>query len=66
MSAKDVLKYDADGNFIAVNLDVKNPRGKPDITHLPPEQLVDSILQKEHQIGEIVKDIKQLLLARNT
>jgi len=66
VSAKDVLKYDADGNFIAVNLDVKNPRGTPDITHLPPEQLVESILQKEHQIGEIVKHIKQLLLARNT
>ena len=32
------------------NLDRKNPRGKEDITHLPPEQLVASILEKERRI----------------
>src|ERR1700674_4190697 len=31
----------------ACNLDRKNPRGKEDIAHLPPEQLAASILQKE-------------------
>jgi type I restriction enzyme M protein len=44
-----------------VNLDVKNPTAKEDITHLPPEQLADSILQKEHRIVEIVTNIKGLL-----
>ena len=61
MAAKDVLKYDADGNLISVNLDVKNPRTKEDITHLPPEQLAEGILQKEQQIAAIVADIKQML-----
>ena len=45
------------------NLDRKNPRGKEDITHLPPEQLVASILEKERKIIEIVETI-QILLAR--
>jgi type I restriction enzyme M protein len=44
------------------NLDRKNPRAKEDIAHLPPEQLVESILQKEQRIGEIVKDIKSLFV----
>ncbi len=43
------------------NLDRKNPTGKEDITHLPPEQLVESILHKEQRIAEIVGNIKALL-----
>jgi type I restriction enzyme M protein len=61
ISARDVLKYDADGNLISVNLDVKNPRAEEDIAHLPPEQLAESILQKERRIAEIMTGIKELL-----
>lgn len=43
------------------NLDRKNPRAKEDITHLPPEQLVESILEKERRIMEIVSNIRGLL-----
>lgn len=43
------------------NLDRKNPRAKEDITHLPPEQLAASILQKEHCIAEIMSNIRNLL-----
>ena len=43
------------------NLDRKNPRGKEDITHLPPEQLVESIITKERRILEIMDEIKRLL-----
>ena len=32
------------------NLDIKNPRGKQDFEHLPPEQLADDILRKEERI----------------
>ena len=45
----------------AVNLDRKNPRGKEDITHLPPEQLAEGILQKEQRIAEIMGNIQKLL-----
>ena len=54
VSAKDIL---ANG----CNLDRKNPRGKQDLEHLPPEQLVDSILKKEQRIIEIMAEIKKLL-----
>ena len=54
VSAADII---ADG----CNLDRKNPRAKQDITHLPPEQLVDSILAKEQKIIEIMGDIRALL-----
>lgn len=47
------------------NLDLKNPRAKEDITHLPPEQLVESILHKEQRIMQIISEIKALL-ARQT
>jgi type I restriction enzyme M protein len=43
------------------NLDRKNPNSKNDITHLPPEQLVASILEKEQRIAEIMKRIQGLL-----
>jgi len=46
---------------LSVNLDVKNPTAKEDITHLPPEQLAESIVQKEKRIAEIMADIKGLL-----
>jgi type I restriction enzyme M protein len=63
--ASEVLKYDGDGNLLSVNLDIKNPAAKEDITHLPPEQLADSILQKEQRIAEIMADIKQSLTKQN-
>jgi type I restriction enzyme M protein len=46
------------------NLDRKNPRAREDITHLPPEQLVESILKKERQIAEIMDNVKKRLAAK--
>lgn len=43
------------------NLDRKNPSAKEDVTHLPPEELVASILDKERRIAEIVGKIQGLL-----
>jgi type I restriction enzyme M protein len=43
------------------NLDRKNPRAKEDITHLPPAQLAESILEKEQRIAEIMAKIQKLL-----
>jgi type I restriction enzyme M protein len=43
------------------NLDIKNPNGKKDFEHLPPEQLVEDILRKEQRIAEIMLEIKQVL-----
>lgn len=46
------------------NLDRKNPRVKENITHLPPDQLAASILQKEQRIAEIMGNIRDLLLRK--
>jgi type I restriction enzyme M protein len=43
------------------NLDRKNPQGKEDMTHLPPEQLAADILKKERRIAEIMSNIEKLL-----
>lgn len=43
------------------NLDRKNPRGKMDFDHLPPEQLADDILKKELRIAELMREIKAAL-----
>jgi len=44
------------------NLDLKNPNGKQDLEHMPPEQLADDILRKEQRIAEIMAEIKQVLV----
>jgi len=61
ISANDILIYDESGNLISVNLDIKNPSKKQDLEHLPPEQLVRDILEKEERIAQIMADIKQTL-----
>ncbi len=43
------------------NLDIKNPRGKVDFEHLPPEQLAEDILKKEQRIADLIVEVKKLL-----
>ena len=43
------------------NLDRKNPRGKDDIAHLPPEELAASTVAKEQRILEIMAEIQAKL-----
>ncbi|MBW4474710.1 MAG: type I restriction-modification system subunit M [Stenomitos rutilans HA7619-LM2] len=43
------------------NLDQKNPNAQTDFEHLPPEQLVADIWQKEQRILEILSEIKDVL-----
>ena len=45
------------------NLDRKNPNARPDAEHLPPAELVESILAKEAKIAAIVGEIRDLLAA---
>lgn len=43
------------------NLDLKNPRTPARLEHLPPDQLVSSILDKENEIRELVESVRALL-----
>jgi len=60
---EDLLKTDSEGRPI-VNLDLKNPRGREDYEHMPPEQLVNDILGKEYRIAEILAEIRRALAER--
>jgi type I restriction enzyme M protein len=46
------------------NLDIKNPSARQDLEHLPPEQLAASIAAKERRIGEIMEEIRALLVGQ--
>jgi type I restriction enzyme M protein len=59
--AADLMKYDANGNLLSVNLDVKNPSRAADLEHLPPAELAESILAKERQIAGLMDEIKRML-----
>lgn len=57
----DILTFDAEGNLLSANLDIKNPNRKQDLEHLPPQELVRDILEKEQRIAALVAEIKQTL-----
>jgi type I restriction enzyme M protein len=59
--AKDVLKYDAEGTLLSVNLDIRNQNNQEGLEHVPPAELVESILQKEVKIGDVLKEMRELL-----
>jgi len=61
VSAGEVLKYDAQGNLLSANLDLKNPNQRNDLEHMPPEQLAASIAEKERQIEVLMDEIKNIL-----
>jgi len=56
-----VLTYDDSGALVGANLDVKNPNAGEDFEHMPPEELVADIVQKEERILAIMAEIRQLL-----
>jgi type I restriction enzyme M protein len=43
------------------NLDLRNPNSKVDIEHLPPERLIQDIIEKETRLLSIVQDVQSLL-----
>ncbi len=59
VKVEDVFKYDDQRNLISANLDVKNPTSKQDFEHMPPEQLISDILEKEQKIIKILTEVKQ-------
>jgi type I restriction enzyme M protein len=46
---------------VIYNLDRKNPNSQEDFEHLPPEQLLADILQKDTRVAEIMAEIKEVL-----
>lgn len=46
------------------NLDIQNPRRADSLEHLPPDQLADSIVEKNRHIGQVIEEIKGILAER--
>jgi type I restriction enzyme M protein len=61
MPVGHVLNYENEGRLVSVNLDIKNPNGKADFEHLPPQQLVEDIIAKERTILAILEAVKEEL-----
>lgn len=61
VKVEDILKYDGKGNIMSANLDIRNPRAKEDFAHMPPEHLVEGILQKEQKIIQLIQEVHELL-----
>jgi type I restriction enzyme M protein len=61
VAAAEVLKYDEEGNVVAVNLDLKNPGSGDPSEHVPPEELAAGILEKERQILALMGEIQGVL-----
>jgi type I restriction enzyme M protein len=64
VSSDEVLQYDEENNLVSVNLDINNPRSTEELQHRAPAELVASILEKEHQITEIMNEISRLIQER--
>jgi type I restriction enzyme M protein len=62
VKASDILKYDASGNLLSANLDIKNPKATEDFEHLPPEKLIEDILAKEDKIRNLITEIRDALM----
>ena len=62
---RDVVKEEqgkGDAIYWAIyNLDRKNPHSQQEFEHLPPEQLLGDILEKDRRVAEIMREIKEVL-----
>lgn len=56
---KDIVVTDADGKFVTVNLDIKNPNRKGSLEYKEPKELVNSILEKEMRVMHLMKEIER-------
>ncbi len=58
LPVSDVVKYDDVGSLLAVNLDVTNPTSAEALEHLPPEQLINDVVAKEHEVIALLEQMK--------
>lgn len=64
VKVEDVLKYDENKNLVSVNLDVKNPKSQEEFEHLPPEKIIEDILEREGEVIGLMREIKKLVESR--
>jgi type I restriction enzyme M protein len=57
----ELIKVDAEGSVVSVNLDRKNPNAKPALEELAPQELVASIMEKERRIVDLLNELEREL-----
>lgn len=60
---KDVLFTDEEGKLLNVNLDLKNPNRKSEFEYREPSELMSSIMGKEKQVMQLMKEIENTIQA---
>jgi len=58
---KTVLLTDGEGKLLNVNLDLKNPNRKGEFEYREPTDLVSSVMEKEKQVMQLMKEIKNII-----
>jgi type I restriction enzyme M protein len=58
VKVSDIMHNDENGKLLNVNLDVKNPNKKDEFEYKDPAALISSIIEKEMQIIELMKEIE--------
>jgi type I restriction enzyme M protein len=61
LSAAGLIQRDAQGRFLVVNLDQKNPHAKEAINHRPPAEIVEGIIAKEREVLTILEEMRTLV-----
>lgn len=60
----DIVFTDKDGKLLNVNLDNKNPNIKGNIEYRKPSELINSIVEKEKQVMQLMKEIENSLVEK--
>jgi len=61
VTATEILQQANESNSVSCNLDIRNPNTAETLEHLPPQQLVNSIIARESEVVSIMEEIKALL-----
>ena len=59
VAVDDVLRVDDSGSVVSANLDLKNPRSTSALEHMPPKELLESILTKERAIVDLLEELER-------
>ncbi len=55
---KDILLTNGKGKLLNVNLDLKNPNRKSEFEYREPAELINSIMEKERRVMQLMKEIE--------
>ena len=57
----DLIETDDNGRVVGCNLDIKNPKAEGILDHRTPLEIMESIEGREHQILDIMTEVRQTL-----